>query len=475
METLNKLSARGRFVKSLLTAGVVLLTCISYFVAVYAHYGASYRGVGSLLFSGGMLLAFLLIAIIWTFTESILKLNEVYRSRPYSYILVLHILETVVGISVFLTLISLLGLPNYGRNVTMLFCVLSTTANFLAKILFYHILRTMRRKGRNMRSVVFFCDGSAERLIALVRRHFEWGYRIVAIVGDDYMVRKFEGIFPVFAMSTVNLEEVLTQKVDDVIYARDEIDSNDITRLQEICSDYGITFRISSPFLSRMSNSAYVRYFDTTPVLTVSDLPSNYTEQVVKRFFDIAFSSCVILCGLPFFLIIALLIKIDSRGPVFFIQKRSGLRGKEFGLFKFRSMVVNAEALLKDLQDKNEMTGPVFKMTDDPRITRMGKLLRKTGIDEFPQFLNVFIGDMSVVGPRPPLPKEVAQYDRWQMRRLAMKPGITCIWQVAPNRNSITFEEWMRMDMEYIDNWSLSLDFTLIFKTISTMFRADGK
>lgn len=475
METLNKLSARGQFVKSSLTAGVVLLTCLSYFVAVYVHYGVSYRGVGSLFFSSGMLLAFLFIAIIWSFTESVLKLNEVYRSRPYSYILVLHILETVIGISVFLAAISLLGLPNYGRNVAMHFCVISTTVNFLAKIIFYHILRSMRRQGRNMRSVVFICDGSAERLIALVRRHFEWGYRIVAIVGDDYMVRKFEGIIPVFAINSVNLEKVLTQKVDDVIYARNEIDSNDISHIQDICSDYGITLRLSSSFMNRMSNSAYVRYFDTTPVLTVSDLPSNYTEQLVKRVFDIAFSLCVILCGSPFFLIIALLIKIDSPGPVFFIQKRSGLRGKEFGLFKFRSMVVNAEALLKDLQDKNEMTGPVFKMTDDPRITRMGKLLRKTGIDEFPQFINVFIGDMSVVGPRPPLPKEVAQYDRWQMRRLAMKPGITCIWQVAPNRNSISFEDWMRMDMEYIDNWSLSLDFTLIFKTISTMFRADGK
>lgn len=475
METLNKLSERGRFVKSLLAVGVVLITCVSYFLAVYIHYGASYRGVGALLFSREMLLAFLLIAIIWSFAESLLKLNEVYRSRPYSYILILHVVESLIGTAVFLLLISLLGIPNYGRSVTMLFCTFSATGCFLGKMLFYHLLRSMRRKGRNVRNVVFICDNSAERLIALVRRHFEWGYKIVAIVGDDYMVRKFDNVLPVYPINSVDLEALLSQKVDDLIYVRNEIDSNDISRIQDMCSDYGITFRLSSSFLSRMSNSAYVRYFDTTPVLTVSDLPSNYTEQLIKRFIDIAFSLCVIVCGFPFFAIIAILIKIDSPGPIFFIQKRSGLRGREFGVYKFRSMVVNAEALQKDLMSKNEMTGPVFKMTDDPRITRMGKILRKTGIDEFPQFLNVFLGDMSVVGPRPPLPKEVAQYDRWQMRRLAMKPGITCIWQVAPNRNSITFEDWMRMDMEYIDNWSLSLDFTIIFKTISTMFRADGK
>ncbi len=475
VETLNKLSVRGRFAKSALTAGVVALACIAYFVAVYVHYGNCFSSVWKLLFSRDMLLSFLLIAIIWSFCESMLKLNEVYRSRPYSYILVLHVIEGVVGVSVFLLATSIFGLPNYGRSVTILFCTIATTAAFFAKVLFYHILRTMRRKGRNMRNVVFICDSSGERLLALIRRHFEWGYRVVGIIGDDYMVKKFDGVLPVYPIDSVEVENVLSQKVDDLIYARKELDSNDITRIQELCSDLGITFRLCSSFLNRVSSSAYVRYFDTTPVLTVSDLPTNYTELLIKRVIDVVMSFCVIVIGSPFFAIIALLIKLDSKGPVFFRQKRSGLRGREFGVFKFRTMVVNAEALQKDLMAKNEMTGPVFKMTDDPRITRVGKFLRKTGIDEFPQFLNVFIGDMSIVGPRPPLPKEVAQYDRWQMRRLAMKPGITCIWQVAPNRNDITFEDWMKMDMEYIDTWSLTLDFVLIFKTVATMFRADGK
>lgn len=124
---------------------------------------------------------------------------------------------------------------------------------------------------------------------------------------------------------------------------------------------------------------------------------------------------------------------------------------------------------------QNEMDGPAFKMTNDPRITRIGRFLRKSGIDEFPQFINVFIGDMSIVGPRPPLPKEVAEYERWQLRRLAMKPGITCLWQVSPDRNSVSFDDWMRLDLEYIDNWKFSLDLVIIFKTIRTMLRADGK
>ena len=274
---------------------------------------------------------------------------------------------------------------------------------------------------------------------------------------------------------TTDIDKILSQNVDDLIYARENLDSNDIVQMMDVCSDYGITFRLSSSFLSRMSSSTYVRYFDTNPVLTMSNMPTNYVGMLAKRLIDVLFSSCVIIIGFPFFFIIALLIKFDSKGPVFFKQKRSGLRGKEFDVYKFRTMVVNAEALQKDLMDKNEMSGPVFKMTNDPRITRVGHFLRKTGIDEFPQFLNVFIGNMSIVGPRPPLPKEVAQYERWQMRRLAMKPGITCLWQVAPNRNSISFEDWMRMDMEYIDNWSLVLDIIIIIKTATAVFRADGK
>lgn len=475
METSDKLSVRGRFVRSLLAAGVVVLACVAYFVAVMVYYRQAYPSPMSLLLSRDMLLTFLLISIIWATTESSLKLNEVYRSRPYSYILILHVVENLIGLAVLLLCMVLFGLPNYGRMVLALFCVLSIFLSFSAKILFYHALRVLRRKGRNMRSVLFVCDRSGERLLALINRHFEWGYKVVGVVGDDYMMEKQRGRVPVYPISTTGIDTILSQDVDELIYARDRVDSADIERLVGLCSDYGITFRLYSSFLNRMSSSACVRYFDTNAVLTISNMPSNYVGLLVKRLIDVVISLCVILVGLPFFLIVALLIKVDSKGPVFFKQKRSGLRGKVFEVFKFRTMVVNAEQLKKELMDKNEMTGPVFKMTNDPRITRMGRILRKTGVDEFPQFLNVLFGDMSIVGPRPPLPSEVEQYERWQMRRLAMKPGITCIWQVASNRNSITFEDWMRMDMEYIDNWSLELDLVLMFKTAATILRADGK
>ena len=176
----------------------------------------------------------------------------------------------------------------------------------------------------------------------------------------------------------------------------------------------------------------------------------------------------------PVFLIIAVAIKFEDGGTVFFKQERVGLNGRSFPMFKFRTMVANAEALQASLLGLNEQTGPVFKIKADPRVTRVGWFLRKTSFDELPQFFNVLRGEMSVVGPRPPIPSEVEMYERWQKRRLSMKPGITCIWQVS-GRNNIQFEEWMKLDLEYIDNWSLSQDMILVLKTIKVMLLGTGK
>lgn len=195
---------------------------------------------------------------------------------------------------------------------------------------------------------------------------------------------------------------------------------------------------------------------------------------VTKRLIDIVGSLCGIILLSPLFLIVAILIKLeDPKGKVFFAQKRNGRYPKTFKMYKFRSMVHNAEDLLKDLMDRNEQTGPVFKINDDPRITKVGKFIRKTSIDELPQLFNVLKGDMSLVGPRPPIPHEVDQYNSYQMQRLAVKPGLTCIWQVS-GRNNIGFDEWVEMDIEYIKTRNLWLDIKLIFKTVGVLFGDDN-
>ena len=191
--------------------------------------------------------------------------------------------------------------------------------------------------------------------------------------------------------------------------------------------------------------------------------------EFIKRLIDVVCSFLGVLILSPLFVIIAIIIKTTSKGPIFFSQKRVGKDGKEFDMYKFRSMVVNAEELKEKLAAQNEMSGPMFKMKDDPRVTKVGKFIRKTSIDELPQLWNVLKGDMSLVGPRPSLPKEVAQFEDWMHKRLEVKPGLTCYWQVS-GRNNIDFEDWMKLDCKYVDERNLWIDIKLIFKTVGVLF-----
>ncbi len=188
-----------------------------------------------------------------------------------------------------------------------------------------------------------------------------------------------------------------------------------------------------------------------------------------KKIIDFSLSAVALVILSPLLLIVAILIKLESKGPVIFSQKRVGLNGKEFKMYKFRSMVVSAEELKEKLAKQNEMSGPMFKMKDDPRVTKIGKFIRKTSIDELPQLINILKGDMSLVGPRPSLPKEVAEFEPWMLERLNVKPGLTCYWQVS-GRNNIDFIEWMKLDLKYVKDRSFLLDLKLIIKTVSVLF-----
>ena len=196
---------------------------------------------------------------------------------------------------------------------------------------------------------------------------------------------------------------------------------------------------------------------------------SNILYEVIKRIIDIVASFIGLILLSPLILIVSILIKLESKGEVIFKQKRVGLNGKEFYMYKFRSMVINAEELKEQLESQNEMSGPMFKIKDDPRITKVGKFIRKTSIDELPQLINVIKGDMSLVGPRPSLPKEVEKFEPWMMERLEVKPGLTCIWQIS-GRNNIDFEDWMKLDIKYVRERSFKLDIKLILKTVLVLF-----
>ena len=197
--------------------------------------------------------------------------------------------------------------------------------------------------------------------------------------------------------------------------------------------------------------------------------------RVLKRGFDIVFSAAVLACLSPLLLLLALAVKIDDpSGPILFKQERVGRDGKRFLMYKFRSMCVDAEAKLAELRAQNEKTGPVFKMKDDPRVTRVGRIMRKFSVDELPQFINVLTGDMSVVGPRPALPSETAEYGPREHQRLLVRPGLTCYWQTCKHRDAITFDEWVDMDLAYIKDCSVALDLKLVAKTVVVVLTAQG-
>lgn len=201
----------------------------------------------------------------------------------------------------------------------------------------------------------------------------------------------------------------------------------------------------------------------------ISVIKKNRLYNFAKRALDVVAVSLALIILSPLLLIIAILIKLESKGPAIFSQIRIGLKGKEFKMYKFRSMVQNAEELKKELENQNEMSAPMFKIKNDPRTTKVGKFIRKTSIDELPQLINVLKGDMTLVGPRPSLPKEVEKFEDWMLKRLEVKPGLTCYWQVS-GRNNIDFNEWMELDLKYINDMNFWLDIKLIFKTVGVLF-----
>jgi len=258
---------------------------------------------------------------------------------------------------------------------------------------------------------------------------------------------------------------ILHRKViDRVIFVIPRLWLHRIDEVILACEREGIATSISLDLYDLRIAEMRQTNFSGFPLLEFETFGAKEWQLFIKRFADIILSLFFIIILSPILIITAIVIKLETKGPILFNQIRSGVNGRKFKLYKFRSMVVGAEMKKKHMEKMNEMDGPVFKIKHDPRITKVGRFIRKLSIDELPQLINVLKGDMSIVGPRPPLPVEVQMYELWQRRRLSLKPGLTCIWQVS-GRNHINFERWMEMDLEYIDNWSLWMDFKILFKT----------
>jgi exopolysaccharide biosynthesis polyprenyl glycosylphosphotransferase len=275
-------------------------------------------------------------------------------------------------------------------------------------------------------------------------------------------------VYPIRELPALLREHV----IDEIVFA---VGSESLAGLEEVfllCDEEGVRTRVAVDFFPHVNSTISLDRLGATPLLTFSAAPYDEIRLLVKRITDMTIAGAALIALSPLMAAIAILIRLTSRGPAIFSQVRCGLNGRQFVFYKFRSMVENAEELKPALAHLNTRD-TAFKIPDDPRQTPVGHYLRKFSIDEWPQLWNVLRGDMSLVGPRPAVPSEVERYKRWQRRRLRMRPGLTCLWAVC-GRDQVDFETWMKMDMQYIDNWSLALDWNILLRTIPRVLTGHG-
>ncbi|MBE9467249.1 MAG: sugar transferase [Bacteroidetes bacterium] len=463
------LREKEKSINNLFTSIDVFLTIVSFFIAGYIRQSSF-----SFAFNNEYRILFFAIIPVWFILVKIFRLSEFHRIKLYSSVFIDYVTVVLIGTSVLFLFIFTFKLEDISRIAIFIFSIIDLFVLYSFKILFNNLIKRYRRKGLNTRNMLLICDKSSKDIISGLMQAKEFGYKIVGIITKSKTIESLYGDKINIYHEDVDFENLLdTHTVDELVYCKKKFDEAEIAPYYFSCKEVGVIFRIQSQFFTMLSTHGHIDYFGEIPFYTIYNTPSNYIALHSKLILDYIFSFIILLLSAPFLLLIALLIKIDSKGPVFFKQKRIGLRKREFYVYKFRTMVNDAEKLRAKLEHKNEQDGPVFKIKNDPRITKIGRFLRKTSIDEIPQFINVLKGEMSIIGPRPPLPKEVEKYERWQLRRLSMKPGISCIWQVS-GRNTISFNDWMKLDLQYIDTWSLKLDFILTIKTIRTVFRMSG-
>jgi exopolysaccharide biosynthesis polyprenyl glycosylphosphotransferase len=423
----------------------------------------------------GLFLGFLLV---W---HTVFTLFGLYRSRRFSTQraeIIDVIKATSFGtLAVYMTSI-LFRIKMVNPTFVAVFWTASSAIAIASRVMLRYALEQARIRGRNLRNMVIV--GTNPRAVQFARKiekKPELGYRLTGFVDDEWvgigefrktgyaLVSNFTD-FPAFLRDRVIHEVVMALPVNSFY--------EPVSRIVTICAEQGIIVRVLSCIFNLKLGRLQTEQFEDDSVITVYTGAMQGWQVLVKRILDFTLSLVLLIILSPLFFCTSLLIKVTSRGPAFFIQERIGLSKRRFPLYKFRTMVPDAEQKLSQLENLNEVTGPVFKIKNDPRITPIGKFLRKTSIDELPQLINVLKGDMSLVGPRPLPVRDYHGFDQdWQRRRFSVRPGITCLWQVD-GRSTIPFEKWMELDMQYIDQWSLWLDVKILCKTIPAVLRGSG-
>jgi len=341
----------------------------------------------------------------------------------------------------------------------------------------YRLSRRFRQRGVNVKSLLIIGGGArSEELIKTICRKSELGYQILGYLDStpSFSQRELAGV--PWVGNFEDLRQIIDRQVVDEVAIALPIKSHYLQIKTAIAhlEEQGVVVHLLSDFFTHQLARIEPQDFQGMPLLSLHSAPAVCWRTEVKRMIDVLGAVSLLIISAPLLAAIAILIRLDSRGPVFFTQERVGYNKRRFRMIKFRTMVVDAEARLKEIEHLNEKEGPIFKIRQDPRITRVGRILRKFSLDELPQLLNVLLGDMSLVGPRPLSTRDASKLEEsWQKRRFSVRPGMTCLWQIS-GRSNLSFEEWVALDLKYIDSWSLQLDWLILLKTIPAVLTARG-
>lgn len=392
--------------------------------------------------------------------------------KEYEYVIKVNLIGVILAI----VTAFIIGLKEIPRTIFFVFFVISLLVFLIEKTCLFYIADVIRKQGKNRKRVVLIGTGTrAQKFIDIVNRNFSWGLDIVgALTGDEQSIGTYVNNVKVVDHYS-QIKNVLREiNPEEIIITISTKRFDQIRNILEACEEEGVLVRLNSDFFGHITKDVTVDRIYGLNIISFSMVNQPEAAMLLKRLIDIIGSIVALILFSPFMLAAAIGILITDGRPIFYEWNVIGRNKKPFKSWKFRTMVKNADQLKKDLSDKNEMNGPVFKINHDPRILPFGRWLRKWSIDETPQLFSILKGDMSLVGPRPVFPYELVKYESWQRRKLSIKPGITCFWQ-ASGRNQIkNFDEWVKLDLEYIDNWSLLLDLKILLKTIPAVLLGRG-
>jgi exopolysaccharide biosynthesis polyprenyl glycosylphosphotransferase len=339
-------------------------------------------------------------------------------------------------------------------------------------------IHELRNMGYNQqRTVIVGANERSRHLIEVLQEHSGLGYVLQGVLDNESeRAALLDGSGVAYLGIVAHLSQMIASSEVDEVYISLPVRSSyeEIQSIAHLCEGAAIPVHMVADLFPMRVATSRLMHLEDIPLLNLSTIPEAHGKVFQKRMLDFVGSTILIILSFPVIILpLAILVKLDSKGPIFFRQERVGQNQRRFKMIKFRSMIVNAEEIKASLMALNEQDGPVFKITNDPRITRLGRFIRKFSLDEFPQLFNVWRGEMSLVGPRPPIPSEVEQYSWSQRRRLSVRPGMTGLWQVS-GRNNIGFEEWVEMDLDYIDRWSIWLDIKILFMTFRAVVAGRG-